>query len=94
MTSKKRKCSIIAKLQKEHSFIKTTITDSHVRCNTCVSSFNIGNRVRSDIKLYINSEKHKKNCCFCSLSLLLTSFFKSTATEKELQVASVEGAYA
>ncbi|KAL7646765.1 UNVERIFIED_CONTAM: hypothetical protein RMT77_002020 [Armadillidium vulgare] len=94
MASKKRKCSFNTELQKEYPFIKTTITDSDVRCNTCASSFNIGHGGRSDIQHHISSEKHKKAVSSAASSLLMTSFFKTKVTEKELQVAAVEGAYA
>jgi hypothetical protein len=83
---------------KKHKFsfiTKTSVSDTHVRCNICVLSFSVSHCGRGDIKTHLNSDKHKTTISAPASSLLLTTFFRPEKIgNKEEQLAATEGAFA
>lgn len=60
MSPRKHRCIFNKQLQKEFTLItKTSVSDSHLRCNTYSSSFSISHSERGDIKTHLNGDKHK-----------------------------------
>jgi hypothetical protein len=53
------------------------LSDSHVMCNTCGSSFSISHCARGDIKTDLNSDKHKRAISAAAFISLLTTFIGS-----------------
>lgn len=87
----KRKCVFTNELQQKYLFIKKTINDSEVRCNTCSSVFSIANGGGTDIQKHIESDKHKKYTNAASSSKSIETFFSATADKK---MSACEGLWA
>jgi hypothetical protein len=93
MGPKKHKCIFNEQLQKEFPFnTKTSVSESHVRCNTYALRFSIRHSGRGDIKTHLNSDKHKKAIPAPASSSSLTTFFRPEKIgNKEDQLAATEG---
>lgn len=96
MGLKKRKCIFNEQLQTKFLFItRICDSDSHVRCNTCASSFSIDHGGFNDIKSYLSSKKHKSAISAVACNSSLTTFFKSEEVgNKEQKLAAIEGVFA
>lgn len=92
---RKRKCVFNSELEEEFPFIKKNFSDSDVRCERCSALFSIANSGRTNIQHHLETKKHKNAVIAACSSNTLTNFFKSkTFTNKEKDLAVIEGAWA
>lgn len=88
----KRKCIFNQILQEEFPFIKKGMTDSDVKCNKCLASFNIANSGRSAITQHIQTAKHKEADIRASTSKSLNSFFVNKNSDDTLKALALKEA--
>ncbi len=91
---RKRICKLTDDLQKDYPFIKSTKSDSDVRCQVCNSEFSISHGGRTDISRHITTDKHKL-ALSASSSNKLTNYFKfKTFDKKDSELTAAEGTFA
>lgn len=91
MSKRSRKCVLNADLQKKYPFVKRTISESDVRCEICMATFNIGSSGKSEIDRHVESLKHKKALNAVSKTRPVSTFFSSKFDSK---LAACEGVWA
>lgn len=91
---RKRYCTFNSDLQQEFTFLRKTKSDTDVHCDTCGSNFSIAHGGRADIETHIKSDKHRKSTNAAASNKTLTQFFKSKASNDDLETAAREGVWA
>lgn len=83
-----------ADLRQEFPFLKTTKSDSDVRCTICNVEFDISHSGKGNITSHMNSDRHKKALSAAASSQPLSKFFKSsTMTKEDIDIAAREGVW-
>ena len=93
MATHKRKCKFNENLRDKFPFISKTKSESDVRCEKCLTEFNISHGGINDITRHLGTDRHRKADISASTSKLLTDYYKTknTTTTKDLEVAAAEG---
>lgn len=91
MPPPRRKCVFNDTLAKNYPFLKKSKSESDVRCEICITEFNIGNAGKSDIEKHVHTEKHKKALNAVSKNRIVTNYFTSSA---DLTTSALEGVWA
>lgn len=87
----KRKCTFNEDLKKKYPFLKTTISQSDVRCDVCGGTFNIGGSGNYEIGRHVDSPKNKKALTATSQTRHVTQFFPSST---DYHISACEGVWA
>lgn len=92
----KRLCKFSEELQREFPFLKKVCPsqDDKVKCSHCNSEFSVAHGGRSDIKDHLKTNKHKNSLACAASSSKLTTFFKTSSDDKNLDLAAKEATFA